>query len=853
MLQHTRTFNQAHGGQASEFIQFRAGNGTFIHFVQDIPPSRVIDELAISLWVKSNQSGLQLSARVVLPRTKDPNTGKPHSMLIRGSSYAQAGTWQKLSIDKAALLVARQVPMLRSQLGTDVSDREAYVDLVVLNTYGGAGLTDVWVDDLEMTGQVAANVSNDGPEDPPAAPAAASGGVPGVGNPASATTLSGSALTIGGPSRLVRAIDCNGEPLASLKSLGFNAVRLRAPPTPEQLQEAAASGLWLIAPPPLNHAPAEYGSGLTQILAWDLGESLGPESLEPTRRLSGQLRSVPTEARLPLVCLPRDDTWQYSRIADLLVLEPPGPNGSWPLGNVGFWYSRRVRLMRMGTQFWASVRTQVRPPVMDQIRALGGEDMAAGTLEPEQIRLLTYHAVASGARGLWFRSESRLDATDRYTILRAKVLQRLNLELTLLEPWAATGQQDGELAPADANFRASVLRTDRSRLLLVIRRLADQQYVAGLADDRPVTVEVPGVPETDEAYRVMEDGLQRIRQERGTGMRIALSDVHDVTLVVLTQDRLAINFLVRQINAVRQQSDELARDIAAQMYAAVVDTHQQLLTFAPAASLTSQAIEGQSLSQARSELQHFERLVEGGGHERAYEFLQRGLEQLAATRYYDWKAAADSFPTPVASPLCVGFFALPYHHALSQRLCGAVWGPNVLPGGDFESLPLLQSSGWRNLTGPQPEFGTAVELSVHAPQSGRSALRIQCWSAQPTEEPVAPESPPISIVSAPVPVQRGQILRIHGWVRLPSAIQGSLEGLTIYDSLAGSDLAERIYEAPNWREFTLYRAAPRDGSATITFALTGAGEAWIDQVTVNLLEPMARPVAPGAPVSARLP
>lgn len=849
MLQHTRTFNQAHGGQASEFVQFRAGSGTYIHFVHDIPPSRVIDELGISLWVKSNQSGLQLAARVVLPRTKDAATGKPHSMLIRGNSYAQAGTWQKLSIDRAAQLVARQIPMLRSQLGTDVSDREAYVDLVVLNTYGGAGLTELWVDDLEMTGQVAANVAGDRPEDPQAASAAAPGGMPGAASSASAPNLPGSGSNGSGQSRLVRAIDYNGEPFAWLKSLGFNAVRVLTPPTPELLQEAAANGLELIAPPPLNHAPSEYGAGLAQILAWDLGESIGPELLESTRRLSVQLRSVPAETQLPLVCLPQGDIWQYSRIADLLVLEPPGPNGSWPLGNTGSWYAQRVRMMRMGTQFWASIRTQVRPLVMDQIRALGGENVAAGTLEPEQIRLLTYHAVASGARGLWFRSESRLDAQDRYTILRAKVLQRLNLELTLLEPWAATGQHAGELAPADADFRASVLKTDRSRLLLVVRRLADQQYVAGLADDRPVTVEVPGVPETDEAYRVLEDGLQRIRQDRGTGMRIALSDVHDVALVVLTQDRLALNFLVRQINAVRQQSDELARDIAAQMYAAVVETHQQVLTFAPAASLTNQAIEGQSLSQARSELQHFERLIEGGGHERAYEFLQRGLEQLAATRYYDWKAAADSFPTPVASPLCVGYFALPYHHALSQRLCGAVWGPNVLAGGDFESLPLLQSSGWRNMTGPQPEFGTAVELSVHAPQSGRSALRVQCWPTQKSDELVPPETPPISIASAPVPVQRGQILRIHGWVRVPSAIQGSLEGLIIYDSLAGIDLAERIYEAPNWREFTLYRAAPRDATATITFALTGVGEAWIDQVTVNVLEPMARPVAPAAPTA----
>ncbi len=354
-----------------------------------------------------------------------------------------------------------------------------------------------------------------------------------------------------------------------------------------------------------------------------------------------------------------------------------------------------------------------------------------------------------------------------------------------------------------------------------------------------MTVEVPGVPETDEAYRLGEDGLQRMRQERGTGMRITLEGSHEVSAVVLTQDRLVINFLARQINTARQQRDELARDIAAQMYAAVVETHQQLLTGTPAASLTSHAIEGQSLSQARSELQHFERLVEGGGHERAYEFLQRGLQQLAATRYDDWRPAADSFPTPVASPLCVSFFALPHHHALSQRLRGAVWGPNALAGGDFENLQLLQSSGWRNLVGQQPELGPLWNCRCTRPTPAALPYACSAGPTQTDQAPVTLESPPISIISAPVPVQTGQILRIHGWARVPSPIQGSMDGLVIYDSLAGVDLAERIHETNDWREFTLYRAAPHDGSVTMTLALTGIGEAWLDDVTVNLLEPAA--------------
>jgi hypothetical protein len=45
-----------------------------------------------------------------------------------------------------------------------------------------------------------------------------------------------------------------------------------------------------------------------------------------------------------------------------------------------------------------------------------------------------------------------------------------------------------------------------------------------------------------------------------------------------------------------------------------------------------------------------------------------------------------------------------------------------------------------------------------------------------------------------------------------------------------------------WREFTLYRAVPQTGDLTVTFALTGLGEASIDDVAVSLLDP--EPIRP---------
>jgi hypothetical protein len=91
------------------------------------------------------------------------------------------------------------------------------------------------------------------------------------------------------------------------------------------------------------------------------------------------------------------------------------------------------------------------------------------------------------------------------------------------------------------------------------------------------------------------------------------------------------------------------------------------------------------------------------------------------------------------------------------------------------------------------------------------------------------------MTSAPVPARRGQIVRIHGWALLPQPMAASREGLIISDSLGGLPLAERITQSGAWREFTIYRAAVRDGEVTVTFALSGRGEAWIDDVTVQVV------------------
>jgi len=76
-------------------------------------------------------------------------------------------------------------------------------------------------------------------------------------------------------------------------------------------------------------------------------------------------------------------------------------------------------------------------------------------------------------------------------------------------------------------------------------------------------------------------------------------------------------------------------------------------------------------------------------------------------------------------------------------------------------------------------------------------------------------------------------VRIEGRIYIPHAITGSVDGLLIAESIGGEALAYRTGATDGWQHFTLYRVATRSGPISLTIALTGLGEAWIDDVTIR--------------------
>lgn len=847
LLAHQRVSGEGHNGTTGELLQIKGKGGTELFVGHDVGRPRIIDDLLLTLWVKADRPGIRMGAQIVLPRTADPRTGRPVSVAVHGSSYSMVGRWQQLRVDDLPRLLMRQTWVLHAQLGPNVDVREAYVERVLLNVYGGPGATQVAIDDLDVAGHVPLG-QNLAPaaqplqaDPPPTAPIAAS-----RENAAKSPRLSGSVLLADDRPLFPRIVQFQGEPLSFLRQLGFNAVWIAQPATTEFLEEAGRLGLWVVCPPPAGSEanPPEIGPAYARVLAWDLGCNVGGERLEAITRLARQLKVADRAGGgRPLVCRPTSELRGYSRAVDILILGRSPLGTTLELSDYGVWVRQQPRLTVAGAPLWTTVQTQPAESLRRQWAALAPEGPVPATFSSEQIRLVAYTAITAGSRGLLFESFSPLNAADPDTRCRALALELLNLELDLVEPWAAAGGVVATVPASEPGISATLLQTEHGRLLVPLWSAPRSQCVSGQSAANNVTFIVPGVPETNKAYLMLPGELRPFHPPRKAGgVRLTLDEFDLTALVLLTQNPNVVAAMSRRAAQVGPRAAEIEHELAAMKFQSVVPLAARLTRANPK---VPQA--GEWVAQAQKFLQQSRGFLASKNAPAAYIEAQRAMRPLRLLERAHWEAAATQLRSPVVSPLAVAYPTLAGHWAFSDRMAGAQAQPNLLSGGDFEDLRLLFENGWQHLQHPMQGIATTAELTPDQPRGGRFALRLSAKALEKNDLPIV-ESPPLWITTPPIPVQAGEIVRISGWVRIPAPIVGSVDGLMIVDSLGGEPLAERIVRTNGWEQFTLYRAAPAAGNFTVTFALAGLGDALLDEVTIQPLAwPSRQTVLPSFP------
>jgi hypothetical protein len=827
-------------GGASEHLVVTAPPGDSAQVGYSVPEAPILDELQFAAWISCSRPGAQLAAQVVLPRSIDPRTRAPRTLLVRSGVPAAGSDWQRLSLANMPGLLAANVRVARAQHNGSIDERGAYVGQLVILVPGGTGSTELWVDQIAMYGAVFSkpNAASPVPSQlltgQPASLSVAAQAT-NLGAPAGAAS-SAVARSAHDPPPMPRIVQWQGESFSLLQHLGFDALAMGRLPTPEEMAEATRLGLYLVCPPPIakelgvNPVGSEYNC----VLAWDLGDLAAPADVDEADSKAQLLRrheSIPTRS---LLVRPRSQPLVASRIADRLLLDRPTLGATLSITDYAAWLTHQRRLARPGTGMWIAVDTHWSNNFMTELAALRGGNPAAISASLDDISLATTAAFGTLPRGFYFKSESSLSSPDPETRRRALAIELTNLRLGLVEPWLAAGRAASAARSSRPDITAMVLTVERSHLLVPVHWTvpeASGRPTPGTSSaDQPITFLLPGVPESSDAYVLSVAGPRRLETRRvAGGLRLVLDNMPDDGFILLTEDGYAFSHVERYL---RQHAGR-----AAQSRVELAALNRQRAARAVAA-LPQAALQQAGVVRELARVDALLAAVHGtlatqdfaSAFARASE-ADRLLEQLARrTCQALWPECQ-----PAESPVPADWSSLPDLARVASLVHGARSQLAPVPAGEFENLNELLSAGWRRQESPCEPIASAVRLSPTAPRAGSFSLELEAMSKVESDAPPAVPGAPVWITSPPIAVPPGQLVEISGWARVDETPIGSADALVIFDSIGGEESAVRLATAPSWTPFRMVRAAPEGAECRLTIALGGIGRAHVDSLRYRFI------------------
>jgi hypothetical protein len=722
-----------------------------VQYFYATPKAKISDELTATLWVRSSRPGIQLRARVVLPKERNPDQiSEPMTVILKGETLTLTNHWQPLKLGPAVKLAKQEQQLMRARLNRDVDFTDAYVDRLILNLYTQPGLIDVYIDDLEI-GPVESDRAPDAPEK-----SGVTIGTPTANDPGRPTArpdravpveLRREKLLVGGKPFFFRAIRPDETPLKTLRDAGFNTLIVDANAPNDLLDEAVnRHGFWLV--PDLGSAVGEIGGSpqLTNnrekgmapgvltggsasgelvaravgrfpatdsVLFWELGHQRTVEGTGQLTRAADTVRQADPDR--PLGADVFDGLRGYSNRLSMVGIHRYPLNTSLELTKYVNHLMLRHQLAQPGTFMYTAVQTH-QPDwysqlVYDKVPGPGFTE-PTGPM-PEQIRLLTYAGLAAGARGLVFSSDKfRGDSHDGRD--RLLTLALLNQELQLLEPvlltlnaapkWIDVCTYD----PAkplqfqhalNPYIKAAVLRSERGVLVLPMWVGNGAQYVPGQSAAPAVSMIVPDVPDGDQAWLVSPSEVRSLSPNApapltGTLMLQRSNRVVSGRQVIIPEFGLtaAVCFTSDTPGLVsywQKQSRNMSR-LAAEwsVQLAKIEIEKVQKVQEGLADLAPRPVDEAALmAKARELYAEADRALSAGDYRTAYQDANRCLRPLRILMRAEWDQAVGGMDTPVASQYALGYYTLPRHWRLVQEVRSSTAGRDLLGDGNFEPTP----------------------------------------------------------------------------------------------------------------------------------------------------------------------
>ena len=980
---HERSGENIHSGTRSEKVTLDFPNPGFAFLGHYVDYPLLFDEASPSVWICADRPNITLGMLVVLPKTIRPDTGRPLTILLAGSTYYDAGEWERLSFpSKLRQLFEQTVRAIRGEHKIAVDPDGAYIRQLILFTENKRGTLRLWIDDLSFAQHTPRPLVNlqederganfnplnllafrflvtnsnvvlessvsrtrDWPEEPFGIGAEKRKAESGVkeelvpwflqkskplygGNkeigaagftreeeggintmaylnretPTSEdwAIISGSGtmpvsgteplsfpqtvetpfpevgfreriLTFGGTKPVaIRAIEYQGEKLAFLKSLHFNAVWLKSPPTRELLDEAKEADLWLIAPPPVgdqtvstegsalggppvaaeqgvlpyfNRSP--IGTDYDRVLMWDLGSNLTRSRLEAVQGSAKLIHGLDPHRR-PIVCNVSSGVADYTfQEIDLLLLRREPILTSLDMIDYGRWLKSYQNLGTLGFPYWNTIQTQPEERMLAQCRFFGAVEEMPSIISYEQLRQQVRLSMAADMHGLLFSSNTPLDGADHESQYRAAALELINLELVLTDAWFAGGKPEELIDSDDSGISAAILRTERTSLLLPISIEPDTQLVFGQAAANNRSFTVP-IRDGYSADLLLPGNLRKIpSSRRAGGVHLDLEEISMNSLVFLAQSDWYTRVMAEKSPKLGNRMATLAIRLAKMR----LDTFRQTL-----GELQRMNDEGKIpktgrgpllpipeqetvLQQTCSAICLAEDYLKQNDPPQAYLQAERALREIRMNERAFRQIATRLDNTHPVLPVSVSFNTLPAYLEVYDKLHTGrlrVGGANRLIGGDMEKTEDWTTGKWTRYETLPAGIATGLSRNPAAARNGNFGLALTVTQSA-ADAPVEMESPPLT-VEVPVPVRTGELLCVEGWIRIPKPLVNGVDGFMIYESQGGPSLALRFVDATDWRPFAFYRYAAYDGEMKLNFSLSGYGEVHLDDVTVRAVQ-----------------
>lgn len=814
-----------------ETIEVRYKLGTFVHLAMPISPSALVDEFRASIRVRCGEGGIRLGVRVVYPKSTHPATSDPLSVAVFGNPGPGAGSWGTSTIRNVKQGLEPEERILRARFGSSIDLSDPYIDALVLDVYRNPGTTKLQVDDLLVEGmlppQVTVRDSVFGPADMPSERIR-------VG------TVSEQLDSL--QNSVPRWIQYQGESLAYLRNLGFNGVIV--PKSEDSLiaEQAAETGISVIAPPPQLVPSDDLTSSYEHVSAWMLGWELNDATVPMTRNRVSKLTSFPQTLSRPTIGEAMEMFGAYGRFTDWLAVPTPHPTRVRSSAELAQIVQSDARGMIGRASPLASIVSEMPPEWVAQKaelqRSVGSNSPGVPDTDLLQMRLAVFRGMMQGTKGWIFRSTASLDSGDPTNTTRANGYRTINEEIELLAPWIRANQSPWSVVETNSvQHHASVLTTPNSQLVLVVAKGEMDQVCMVSPAGSSIRLQIPTTGQTRRVFRITHGQLEPVRSERqGDRLLVEINEPSLMEQLVTVVDPKPIEYLQNALQRKQTVLMESRVDIAQQTLQIAQMTlgnqrlpagHEHWELLRRAESFYREALRGIQDAQVVSTLKAADQCT----------VLAQRIVRLS------WEEASKQFTSLQNSPLLASTLSLPLHWELNRNLYGRPWQSLVIPGGSFSSWETLRELGWTMDQRLQDRISTTAALAPGDTKNGASMILTSLPTTQ-QRIPTGYGGTAMRVSSGRIAIPVGALVHIQGKVKVRSNPSESQSGLLVSDTLGGEAMGQLISsydsQADDWQQFGLFRVATSEDGFRVHFETRGEVTASITDLKAEFILPARR-------------